>query len=105
MGTRIMHSYETKMKVIEMKLSGYSNRFIQTELGIKNITQVKTWWRWYRNGEHYRFSQPVGKQYTFGKGPERDTVEETQRLRIKSLEQQIELLKKYLERERMWYPK
>ncbi|MDE8314916.1 IS3-like element ISErh1 family transposase [Erysipelothrix rhusiopathiae] len=94
MGTRTMHSYETKMKVIEMKLAGYSSRFIQTELGIKNVTQVKTWWRWYRNGEHYRFSQPVGKQYTFGKGPEGDTVEETQRLRIKSLEQQIELFKK-----------
>ncbi len=105
MGTRTMHSYETKMKVIEMKLAGYSSRFIQTELGIKNVTQVKTWWRWYRNGEHYRFSQPVGKQYTFGKGPEGDTVEETQRLRIKSLEQQIELLKKYFERERMWFLK
>ncbi|AGN25105.1 ISErh1 transposase orfA [Erysipelothrix rhusiopathiae SY1027] len=36
MGTRTMHSYETKMKVIEMKLAGYSSRFIQTELGIKN---------------------------------------------------------------------
>ncbi|MDE8121959.1 IS3 family transposase, partial [Erysipelothrix rhusiopathiae] len=84
----------------EMKLAGYSSRFIQTELGIKNVTQVKTRWRGYRNGEHYRFSQPVGKQYTFGKGPEGDTVEETQRLRIKSLEQQTELLKKYLERER-----
>lgn len=105
MGTRIMHSYETKMKVIEMKLAGYSNKLIQSELGIKNISQVKTWWRWYKNGEHHRFSQPVGKQYTFGKGPEADTIEETQRLRIKSLEQQIELLKKYLEKERMWYPK
>lgn len=105
MGTRIMHSYETKIKVIEMKLAGYSSKFIQTELEIKNITQVKTWWRWYRNGEHYRLSQPVGKQYTFGKGPEGDTVEETQRIRIKSLEQQNELIKKYLERERMWYLK
>ncbi|MDE8257297.1 IS3 family transposase, partial [Erysipelothrix rhusiopathiae] len=45
MGRRTMHSYETKMKVIEMKLAGYSSRFIQTELGIKNVTQVKTWWR------------------------------------------------------------
>lgn len=105
MGKRITHSYETKMKVVEMKLAGYSSKYIQTKLGIKNINQVKTWWRWYRNGEHYRFYQPIGKQYTFGKGPEGDTVEETQRLRIKSLEQQIELLKKYLERERTWYQK
>ncbi|MDE9425206.1 IS3 family transposase, partial [Erysipelothrix rhusiopathiae] len=64
MGTRTMHSYETKMNVIEMKLAGYSSKFIQTDLGIKNVTQVKTWSKWYRNGEHYRFSQPVGKQYT-----------------------------------------
>lgn len=105
MGTRIMHSYETKMKVIEMKLAGYTSKSIQTELGIKSITQVKTWWRWYRNGEHYRFSQPVGKQYTYGKGPEGATAQETQSLRIKSLEQQIELLKKYLEREGRWYQK
>ena len=38
------------------------------ELNIKNRTQVETWWRWYRNEESYRFSQHVGKQYTYGKG-------------------------------------
>ena len=31
-------------------------------LGIKNASQVKTWWRWYQNDELYRFHQPVGKQ-------------------------------------------
>ena len=36
------------------------------ELNIRNRTQVKTWWRWYRNGESYRFLQHVGKQYTYG---------------------------------------
>ena len=40
------------------------------ELNIRNRTQVKTWWRWYQNGESYRFSQHVGKQYTYGKGLE-----------------------------------
>ena len=40
MGKRITHSYETKMKVVEMKLAGYSSKYIQTELGIKNINQV-----------------------------------------------------------------
>lgn len=105
MGTRIMHSYETKMQVIEMKLEGYSNRYIIESLGIKNITQVKTWWRWYRKGEFHRLKQPVGKQYTFGKGPEGQTVEETLEIQIKSLKQQIELLKKYLEVEREWFQK
>ena len=105
MGTRVMHSYETKMKVIEMKHEGYSAKYIKESLGIKNDTQIETWWRWYRNGEFFRFTQPVGKQYSYGKGPEGDTVEETLNLQIKSLNQQIELLKKYLERERKWFQK
>ena len=103
MATRIMHSYETKMKVIEMKLSGYTIRQIQKETGIKNITQINTWWRWYRNGEIHRFHQPVGKQYSFGKGPEGATPEETLHLHNKSLKQQVELLKKYIAMERKWY--
>ena len=36
-------------------------------LGIKNVSQAKTWWQWYQNDELYRFHQPVGKQYTYGK--------------------------------------
>lgn len=105
MGTRIMHSYETKMRVVEMKLAGCSSLYVQEKLGIKNITQVKTWWRWYRNGEFHRFNQPVGKQYSYGKGPEGDTPDETQRLRIQSLEQQVDMLKKYIEIRRRWYQK
>ena len=42
------------------------NKKIMEELNIRNRTQVKTWWRWYQNGESYRFSQHVGKQYTYG---------------------------------------
>lgn len=105
MATRIMHSYETKMKVIELKLQGVPNKRIQHELGIKNITQIKTWWRWYRNGEIHRLSQPVGKQYSYGKAPEGSTPEETLNLQIKSLKQQVELLKKYKEKERLWLKK
>lgn len=74
-------------------------------MGIKNITQIKTWWRWYRKGEHYRLRQPVGKQYTFGKGPECEAVEETLSLQIKFLRQQVELLKKYSKMEREWFRK
>ena len=105
MGTRIMHSYETKMKVVEMKLEGYKDQYIQKELGIKNRTQVWTWWSWYRKGEVHRFNQPVGKQYTYGKGPEGSTPEETLKLQIKSLKQQVELLKKYIKKERKWFQK
>ena len=63
---RVSYSVETKYKAVEMKAAGFSTKEIMKELNIKNRTQVKTWWRWYRNGESYRFSQHVGKQYTYG---------------------------------------
>jgi len=47
MSTRVSYPYEIKMKAIEMRLAGR-----------------------YKNGEIHRFEQPVGKQYTFHKGPE-----------------------------------
>lgn len=103
MKTRITYSYDTKIKVIEMKLEGYSAHQIQKELGIKNDTQIETWWRWYRNGEFYRLHQPVGKQYSYGKGPEGSSPEETLRLQNISLKQQVKLLKKYEQLEKGWY--
>ena len=50
-----------------MKLVGKTTSEIMEELNIRNQTQVNTWWRWYRNGEFYRFSQGVGKQYSYEK--------------------------------------
>ena len=44
--------------------------------------------RWYQNDELYRFYQPVGKQYTYGKGMKQ--LSEVEQLRL-----QVELLKKY----------
>lgn len=41
---------------------------IMTELSIMNETQINTWWRWRKNGETYRLSQSIGKQYSYGKG-------------------------------------
>lgn len=99
---RITHSYETKLTVIEMKKLGYTSRQIQIELGIKNVSQIKTWWRWYNNGEIHRLHQPIGKQYTFGKGPEGSTLQETLKIQNESLKLQVNLLKKYLEKERKW---
>ena len=85
------YSVETKLACIEMKKAGKSNKVIMDTLGIKNVSQVKTWWRWYRNDELHRFHQPVGKQYTYGKGME--PLSEVEQLRL-----QAELLKKY----RIW---
>ena len=82
------YSVETKLACIEMKKAGKSNKAIMETLGIKNVSQVKSWWRWYRKDELHRFHQPVGKQYTYGKGMEQ--LSEVEQLRL-----QVELLKKY----------
>ena len=54
------YSVETKLACIEMKKVDKSNKVIMDALGVKNASQVKTWWRWYQNDELYRFHQPVG---------------------------------------------
>ncbi|MEK4721369.1 hypothetical protein NST66_28105 [Priestia sp. FSL W8-0524] len=38
-------------------------------LQIRNHKQPKTCIRWYRNGEVFRLTQPVGQRYTHRKGP------------------------------------
>ncbi|MBS6098133.1 MAG: hypothetical protein KH901_06735 [Streptococcus vestibularis] len=50
-----VYSVETKLACIEMKKVAKSNKVIMDTLGIKNASQVKTWWRWYQNDELYRF--------------------------------------------------
>ena len=82
------YSLETKLACIELKKAGKSTKDIMATLGIKNASQVKTWWRWYQNDELYRFYQPVGKQYTYGKGLEE--LSELDQLKL-----QVKLLKKY----------
>lgn len=100
-----MHSYDTKMEVIKMREEGCSIKSIMKQLGFQNRTQIYTWWRWYQNKEYHRFHQPVGKQYTHGKGAEGFTPEESLRIQNQSLKQQVELLKKYAEMEKRWYQK
>ena len=82
------YSLKTKLACIEMKKAGKSNKVIMETLGIKNVSQVKTWWRWYRKDELHRLHQPVGKQYTYGKGM-------AQLSEVEQLKLQVELLKKY----------
>lgn len=102
MGKRVSYPVEVKMKAIEMRLAGVPVKVVMEELNIRNYTQLKTWMRWYRNGELHRLKQPVGKQYSFGKGPEYES--KTARLEAENryLKQQIEVLKKYVELERVW---
>ena len=43
------YSLETKLACIEMKKAGKSNKIIMETLGIKNVSQIYTWMRWYEN--------------------------------------------------------
>ena len=54
---RVAYSVDTKNKAVEMELKGYNTKQVMQELNIKNKTQVETWYRWYKNGETYRFHQ------------------------------------------------
>lgn len=100
MATRVSYPVEVKMKAIEMKLAGATKKQIMDELNIKNKTQIQTWMRWYNSGQMHRLEQPVGKQYSFGKGPEYTNELEQVKAENRFLKQQIEVLKKYKELER-----
>ncbi len=100
MGTRVSYPLEVKQKAVEMRLAGVPMKEIMQELNIKNNTQIKTWVRWYKAGDTHRFEQPVGKQYTYGKGPEYSSELEKLQAENRYLRQQNEVLKKYNELER-----
>jgi len=100
MGTRVSYPVEVKQKAVEMRLAGVPMKEIMQELNIKNKTQVQTWVRWYKAGDTHRFEQPVGKQYTYGKGPEYSSELERLQAENRYLSQQNEVLKKYNELER-----
>lgn len=55
MATRVSYPAEVKMKAIEMRLAGFPVKQVMEELCIRNVTQLKTWMKWYRNGELHRF--------------------------------------------------
>lgn len=100
MSTRVMYPAEIKEKAIKMKLAGKSTKEIMRTLNIKNPTQVKTLWRWYRNEETHRFHQGVGKQYKYQKGvPELPEIEQL-KIALQQKELELEILKKYKALER-----
>ncbi|WNS81677.1 IS3 family transposase [Domibacillus sp. DTU_2020_1001157_1_SI_ALB_TIR_016] len=94
MGTRVSYPAEVKMKAVKMRLAGVPVKEVLKELNIRNKTQLKTWMKWYKAGELHRFDQPVGKQYSFGKGPEEENETEKLKAENRYLKQQIEGLKK-----------
>ncbi|GIP52999.1 transposase [Paenibacillus vini] len=100
MATRVSYPLEVKMKAIEMRLAGIPVKEVMEQLNIRNKTQLKTWMRWYRSGEWNRLEQPVGKQYSYGKGPEYTSELERVKAENRFLKQQLDLLKKYRELER-----
>ncbi|NRS52177.1 IS3 family transposase, partial [Brevibacillus sp. HB2.2] len=56
MGTRVHYPEEVKWQVVKMKQAGISNKEILEQLAIRDVKQIKTWMKWYRNGETHRFS-------------------------------------------------
>lgn len=96
---------EVKLEAIALRQDGYSVKEIQTLLKIKSQSQIYTWWYWYQAGEVERLSQPIGKQYSHGHGPEGTTPEESLEIRNTILENQVKILKKYRKMERKWYQK
>ncbi|WP_134682829.1 helix-turn-helix domain-containing protein [Brevibacillus migulae] len=105
MATRVSYPVEIKMKAIEMRLAGVTKKQIMRELNIKNKAQIQQWMRWYRNGDIHRLQQPVGKQYSYGKGPMYDSELEQVKAENRFLKQQLDLLKKLEEWERRCHQK
>src|SRR5699024_2463660 len=97
---RVAYSVETKYKVVEMKLKGFSTREIMNTINIKNESQVNNLWKWYRDGETHTCNQQVVKQYSYGKGIEELSTVESLKLQLKHKEVENENLKKYKELER-----
>jgi transposase len=98
-----VYTSDTKWAVVKDKLEGkLTTREIMDKYGIKNKSQIKTWMRWYKNGEIYRFDQPIGKQYTYGHGPEYSSEDERINNQITHLTMENEILKKYLAMRKEW---
>lgn len=102
MGKRVHYPAEIKWKAVQMKKEGFTNREIMETLGIKNVSQIKTWMKWYRTNQTHRFAQPVGKQYSYGKGPGELTELEQKDLQIRHLKAKVAVLEKLMEIQRRW---
>ena len=59
-----------------MKLANVPVNEMMKACGIKNNTQIYQWVKWYQDGEVHRLQQPLGKQYSYGKGPFQEDLDE-----------------------------
>jgi transposase len=97
------YTSEIKWSVVRDKLEGkLTTREIMGKYDIKNKSQVETWVRWYKKGEIYRFDQPIGKQYSYGHGPEFASEDERISNQVTHLKMENEILKKYLAMKKEW---
>ncbi|USK33138.1 IS3 family transposase [Bacillus sp. F19] len=97
MGKIVHYPEEIKWEAVQLRQKGLTYKIIQEKLNIKNKRQIQNWMKWYENGETYRFSQGVRKQYSYGKGMEELSEVEQLKKRNKQLSIQVEILKKYQE--------
>lgn len=96
-----IYSSEVKWAVVKDKMSGqFTNQEIMQKYGIKNVSQIKTWMKWYRENQVHRFDQPIGKQYSYEHGPDNSSDEDKKERQMNHLKQENEILKKYLEIEK-----
>ncbi len=92
-----VYTSEVKWLVVKEKLSGTSTtKEIMEKYDIKNRSQISTWMRWYRNNEIYRFDQPIGKQYSYGHGPEGQSETDIINRKMAHLEMENKILKKFI---------
>ena len=92
-----VYSSEIKWAVVKAKMAGeLTTNEIMEKYGIKNKSQISTWVRWYKQGELYRFDQPIGKQYTYGHGPKERSEDERKDRQIEHLKMENDILKKYM---------
>ena len=92
-----VYTSEVKWLVVKEKLSGTSTtKEIMEKYGIKNRSQISTWMRWYRNNEIYRFDQPIGKQYSYGLGPDGQSEADIINRKMAHLEMENKILKKFI---------
>lgn len=68
--------YQIGIISIYMRLDGQSVKEIYNTLGIKSESQIYIWYYWYRGNQPFRCNQGIGRQYSFGHGPEHLSKEE-----------------------------
>lgn len=106
MRTNRFYPEKIKREVIRLRMEEHvPYQELMKQFGIKNKSQIKTWVKWFKQGDDHRLAQPPGKQYTFGKGPEEGTEVEELRKKLAYYEMKEDVMGKATALERKWYQK